>query len=305
MIYNIKKEKLIGLIKPFIAPLGFIILSGSAFVFIKLGVQNSTLMAFLELRFLVAFFVLCLVVVLFKVKLPKSFKEIFHIAVAGILSVGLFSFGCFSSIKYGISPALCSLIISLQPIVVSFFAIKFLGEKVNKKAWLGLILGFLGVVLVLGLNEQSLQTQLAGVLLSMLGLLSISFGSLYQKKFCSNMNLVSGGAIQTFFSALLILPFLYFEETKVVFNSDFIIALLYMAVIASIGAMSFLYYMIRYGEVSKVSSLFYLLPIVSVIVTFIIFGKEMDMNIFLGIFVVLIAMNLINKKDVKPVKKSI
>lgn len=285
-----------SIVKPFIAPMGFIILSGTAFVFIKLGVENSTLMAFLELRFIVAFLVLFLLVVLFKVQFPKSLKEIFHIAVAGILSVGLFSVGCFSSIKYGISPALCSLIISLQPIIVAFFAIKFLNETVNKKAWFGLFLGLCGVILVLGLNEQSIETQIVGVLLSLLGLLSISFGSLYQKKFCSNMNLISGGAIQTFFSAILVLPFLYFEDISVNFNSEFIIALLYMAVIASIGAMSFLYYMIRHGEVSKVSSLFYLLPVVSAIVTFIIFGKELDLNIFIGIFVVLVAMNLINKK---------
>jgi drug/metabolite transporter (DMT)-like permease len=288
---------MLKIIKPYVVPLVFIILSGSGFVCIKVGLEYSSSMVFLELRYIVAFVILVLIAFIFKVKYPKNLNDIFHISIAGILSSGLFSIGSFNSIDYGLSPAFFSLIISLQPIVVSFFAMKFLGEEVSKRAWFGLILGFIGVALVLGLEGEINKNQLIAVLLAILGLLGRSFGSLYQKKYCSSMNLVTGGVIQTFASAIIVLPLLYFEDIRVDFTTEFIIALVYMSVVVSIGVMSLLYYMIRHKEVSKVSSLFYLLPISSSIIAYFVLSKDLELNVFVGIIVVLIAMNLINKKQ--------
>ncbi|WP_024954680.1 DMT family transporter [Sulfurospirillum arcachonense] len=284
-------------LKSYAVPFVFIVLSGAGFVFIKMGLAYSSSMAFLELRYVLAFVVLLLVALIFRVKFPKSLNEIFHISVAGILSVGLFSIGCFNAIEYGLSPALCSLIVSLQPIIISFFAMKFLDESVSLKAWFGLILGLVGVGLVLGLNGEINNNELIGFLFAMLGLFSMSFGNLYQKKYCSNMNLITGGVIQIFASAIVVLPLLYFEDVRVSFNSEFIVALSYMSVVASIGVMSLLYYMIRHGEVSKVSSLFYLLPVASAVIAYFILNKDIELNVFIGIGIVLIAMNLINKKQ--------
>ncbi|XOB61767.1 DMT family transporter [Campylobacterota bacterium DY0563] len=291
--------------KSFIVPLSFITLSGAGFVFIKMGLTYVSSMTFLELRYLFAFIVLLLVAFIFKSNFPKTLKEIFHISVAGILSVGLFSIGCFNSIDYGLSPAFCSLIVSLQPIIVSFFAMKFLDEKVSRKAWFGLLLGFLGVALVLGLQKQITSNEFIGVLFALLGLFSMSFGSLYQKKYCANMNLITGGVIQTFVSAIIVLPLLFTEDIRFTFNSEFIIALSYMSIMASIGVMSLLYYMIRHGEVSKVSSLFYLLPVASALIGYLVLGKSLEFNVFIGILIVLVAINLINKRELKVVKKTI
>ena len=97
-----------------------------------------------------------------------------------------------------------------------------------------------------------------GIFCSLVALAGLSFGSLYQKKYCSNMNLFSGGAIQTFSSTILVLPFLFFEEIKINWNLEFCMALFYMAIGVSIVALSLLYIMIKNGEVSKVSSIFYL-----------------------------------------------
>lgn len=282
-------------LKSFIVPLAFITLSGAGFVFIQMGLTYASSMAFLELRYLFAFIVLLFVVFVFKLKFPNSLIEIFHIGIAGILSVGVFSIACFNSIDYGLSPAFCSLIISLQPIVVSFLAMRFLGESVSIKAWFGLLFGLVGVALVLGFDSEINKNELIGFLFAVLGLLGMSFGSLYQKKYCSNMNLITGGVIQTFVSAIVVLPLLYFEDIRVSFNGEFIIALFYMSVIASIGVMSLLYYMIRHGEVSKVSSLFYLLPVVSVLVAYFVLDNKIESNVFIGIIIVLISMGLINK----------
>jgi len=285
-----------ALINKSVLPFGFIFLYGSGFIFTQYGLENSSPMAFLAIRFFIAFWILLLISLFLKVKWPKNFKDFFHISTAGSLTVGVFSLGVFMSISYGVSGALNALIIALQPIVVSFFALKFLKEEVNNKIWLGLLIGFIGVSFVVVSKLDTSFSSIIGVLWSVIALLGLSFGSLYQKKYCGTMNLFSGGAIQTFSSTILVLPFLYFEEINVTWNTEFYIALFYMAVGVSIGALSLLYIMIKNADVSKVSSIFYLVPVSAAIVSYFLFDEKLEMNVIVGIITVIIGITLINKR---------
>lgn len=282
-----------------ILPFAFIFLYGSGFIFTQYGLQNSSPMAFLGIRFFIAFWILLIIAYVLKVPIPKSKKEFFQIAFAGSLTVGTFSIGVFLSISYGISGALNALIIALQPIVVTFLALKFLNEEINKRIWLGLIMGFIGVEFVVISKLDTSYDSIVGIFWSIVGLLGLSFGSLYQKKYCTGMNLYSGGAIQTLSSTILVVPFLFFEDIQITWNTDFIIALLYMSVGVSIGALSLLYIMIKNGEVSKVSSIFYLVPVSAAIVSYFLLGETMQWNVIVGIVTVLIGITLINKKEKK------
>lgn len=288
---------MITLIKKLILPILFIFLYGSGFVFTALGLQNSTPIAFLSLRFFIAFFILLIIATIMKVEWPDSFKEFIHISIAGMLTVGVFSIGVFLSIDFGVSASLSALIIALQPIIVTFLAVKFLGEELNSKIIWGLILGIIGVSFVVSAKSSFSTNDLLGVIFSIIALLGLSFGNIYQKKFCANMNLFSGGSIQTLASTILTLPLLlFYEDVHIEFNSDFIIALLYMSIAVSIGALSFLYIMIKNGSVSKVSSIFYLVPVSASIVGYFVLDAKFDINIFIGIIFVLCSIILINKK---------
>lgn len=288
---------MIILIKKLTLPILFISLYGSGFVFTSLGLQNSTPIAFLSLRFFIAFFILLIIATIMKVEWPDSFKEFIHISIAGILTVGVFSIGVFLSIDFGVSASLSALIISLQPIIVTFLAVKFLGEKLNNRIIGGLILGIIGVSFVVSAKSSFSTNDFLGVVFSIIALLGLSFGNIYQKKFCANMNLFSGGSIQTLASTILTLPLLlFYEDVYIEFNSDFIIALLYMSIAVSIGALSFLYIMIKNGSVSKVSSIFYLVPVSASIVGYFVLDAKFDINIFIGIIFVLCSIILINKK---------
>ena len=278
-------------------PILFIFLYGSGFVFTALGLQNSSPIAFLTLRFFIAFFILLIIATIMKVEWPNSFKEFIHISTAGMLTVGVFSIGVFLSIDFGVSASLSALIIALQPIIVTFLAVKFLGEKLNNRIIWGLILGIIGVAFVASTKASFSTNDLLGVIFSIIALLGLSFGNIYQKKFCANMNLFSGGSIQTLASTILTLPLLlFYEDVHIEFNSDFIIALLYMSIAVSIGALSFLYIMIKNGSVSKVSSIFYLVPVSASIVGYFVLDAKFDINIFIGIIFVLCSIILINKK---------
>lgn len=286
------------LIKKSILPFLFIILYGSGFVFTQYGLENASPMAFLGIRFFIAFWILLIIAIILKVSWPKNIKESMHIAIAGSLTVGTFSIGVFLSISYGINASLSALVIALQPIVVALLAWKFLNEERNKKIILGFILGFIGVFFVIAQKIDNIELSI-GILYSFIALLGLSFGSIYQKKYCKDMNLFSGGAIQTLASTILVLPFLYNEEIKVVWNSDFIIALLYMSMGVSIGALSLLYIMIEKADVSKVSSIFYLVPLSAVFISYILFDVQIDLVTILGIIIVLFAIVLINRKTKK------
>lgn len=136
-----------------------------------------------------------------------------------------------------------------------------------------------------------------GVVFSIIALLGLSFGNIYQKKYCSQMNLFSGGAIQTLASTILALPLLlFYEDIYLNINREFIIALLYMSVAVSIGALSILYIMIRNGDVSKVSSMFYLVPISAAVVGYFVLKNSFDINIIIGVVFVLVSIILINRK---------
>ena len=117
----------------FVLPLFFILLYGSGFVFTQYGLQDTSPMLFLTIRFFIAFVILVCISFFLNVTWPQSIKEFFHISTAGSMTVGVFSIGVYLSLSHGISPSLSALIIALQPILVALLAIKFLNEQMSYK----------------------------------------------------------------------------------------------------------------------------------------------------------------------------
>lgn len=280
-----------------VLPFFFVVLYGSGFVGAKYGLPFSSPLSFLALRFLIAGLLLFAVVKAMKVKFPSLLKSL-QIAISGAFTVGLFSIGVFVSIDMGLSPALSALIIALQPILVAIFAKSFIGEQLSLVQWLGLGLGLLGVVLVVGHNidVDSGISELTSVGMSILGLLGLTTGSLYQKKYCSEMNIYAGGMIQSLASGLICIALLpFFGGYSVEWSPKFIGALLFMSIGVSIGALSLLYLMIRAGDVSKVASVFYLVPVSAAIAAYFFFGETFDIFTLSGACVVALGVYLTNR----------
>ncbi len=175
-------------------PFLFIVLYGSGFVATKYGLINSTPFAFLFIRFCIACILLATIAFVFKVSFPKNIKEVLHIGISGCLTVAIFSIGVYISINLGISPSINALIIALQPTIVAILASIFLKEIINFRHWLGLLIGFIGVAFVVVSQGNFDSTHVLGIIMSVCALLGLSFGNVYQKKYCSSMNLFSGGA---------------------------------------------------------------------------------------------------------------
>ncbi|NQY89995.1 MAG: DMT family transporter [Colwellia sp.] len=280
----------------FALPFFFVLLYGSGFVGAKLGLPHSTPLSFLSLRFITAGLILLFIAKCFGNQLP-NWREVMHISVAGSLTVCLFSIGVFVSIDMGLAPAISALIIALQPILVALFAQKLVNERLNLAQWLGLFLGFCGVAVVVNDSITSTSFSWFAIGMSVLALLGVTFGNLYQKRYCADMDLFYGGALQSLVSGLICLALLpFFESFKVAWVDEFIISLVYMIVGVSLGALSLLYIMIQRGEVSRVASVFYLVPVSAAVSAYFLFGETIKEATLLGASIIALGIFLTNRK---------
>jgi drug/metabolite transporter (DMT)-like permease len=199
-----------------------------------------------------------------------------HIAIAGVLLHGGYLGGVFTAIHAGMSAGLSALIVGLQPILTALAAAAFLGERVTVRQWLGLALGFGGVALVVA--QRLTVGGLSGFSFAMalLALVSITIGTIYQKRFCGAFDLRTGAVIQFVAAGLALAPFaLAFEHESVRWTGEFVFALGWLVVVLSIGAISLLTLLIRRGAATKVASLFYLVPPVTASIAFFLFGETL------------------------------
>lgn len=257
------------------APL-FVVLSGSGFVGARLGLPHADPFIFLAWRFALASGLLLLLARWLAAPWPTQARAWLDIALAGLLAVGVFSGGVFYGIAHGMPPALSALIIALQPLLIATVAPRWLGETVSRRCWAGLLLAFGGVVLVLA-NDLSPQTLNAQPLVaSFLALFAICGGNLYQKARCREMHPFSGGAIQCAVSAAGCAGLGHYTASRAVdWHPDFWLALGWMSVVVSVGAVSLLVSLLREQSISQVARWFYLLPVAAVAGAWWLFGQTL------------------------------
>lgn len=272
----------------YIAPAIFIILWSTGFIGAKFGLPYSEPFTFLFVRFLISFLVLSLLAIYWKSELPREREDIIRIAFAGLLLHAGFLGGVFNAINLGMSAGLTALIMGLQPILTGIFAQRLLKERVLPKQWLGLVLGFVGLIMVIGEKAFSHQLPSKLAIIAVLwALLSSTYGTIYQKFHCSSMPLLSGTAIQYATTALVMLVgMLLFETPSIEWTHEFVFAMAWLVIALSIGAILLLLYLIRHYTTSRVTSLFYLVPPATAIEAFILFDEELGVVAILGMLVV-------------------
>lgn len=225
---------------------------------------------------------------------PRSRTETGHIAVAGLLVHAGYLAGVFGAIHQGVAAGVMALIAGLQPVLTAIAAGPLLGERVRARQWLGLALGLVGVALVVQHRLRLDGASIAGYLLAAMALASITVGTVYQKRFCSHMDLRSGGVIQFASAALAMAVCAPFFETMVVhWTPQFIAALAWLVLVLSLGAITLLYLLIRRGAASRVSSLFYLVPPTTALMAYFLFGERLTGLALAGMVLTVIGVGLV------------
>ena len=277
-----------------IAPALFVFLWSTGFIGAKFGLPHAEPLTFLSLRFVIV--IALLAATLHGARWPRSPRLYLHLAVSGILIHSLYLGGVFSAIKGGLNAGIAALIVGVQPLLTAVIVGPCLGEKLQRRQWLGFVLGFVGLLLVLSKTFVQGGLPLPAVGCALLGLSGITCGTLYQKRYVVNVDLRSGSLVQ-FVAALVPCGWyaLALESGVIEWTPSFVFALLWLCVVLSLGAISVLWYLIRQGAAARVASLFYLVPAATALEAWLLFGETMSVRQITGIALTALGVALINQ----------
>ncbi len=285
-----------------IAPALFVLLWSTGFIGAKLGVAYAEPFTFLSLRFALVLVLMTPLAILLHARWPGSVREAAHIALAGVMIQGGYLAGCFAAVHNGMPAGVIALVVGVQPILTAFAAAPMLGEKVTPLQWLGLVLGFGGVVLVVWQKISLQGLSIVSICWAAVALVSMTAGTLYQKRYCPSFDLRSGSVIQFAAGLLLLLPLALLTETMDVrWTGEFIFALAWLVLVLSIGAISLLFQLIEHGEATRVSSLFYLTPLSTAAIAYFFFGEQLSLLALAGMLIGVAGVALVVRRSPAPV----
>lgn len=277
--------------------LGFVALWSTGFVGAKFGLPWAGPFDFLCLRFAIVATLLLAIAVVFRAPWPETPREWFHIGVAGLLLHGVYLGAVFAGIDAGIPAGITALIVGTQPVLTAFIVGAVLGERVRPRQWIGFLLGFLGLLLVLWERLRLPGGESIAILgLPLIALLAITAGTVYQKRFCPRLDLRSGTAIQYSVTMIAMLPLaLWVDREPTQWTPEFMFALAWLSLVLSLGAVTLLYILISRGAASRVASLFFLVPPTAAGYAWLAFGETLGTAALLGMIVIATGVALVNR----------
>ena len=273
-----------------IFPLIFVLLWSSAFITTKPIIDNSDPFAALAFRFLIVAIGFCLFSIYSKIDLLVNRKNFIESFFSGVLFHGFYLGGVFFSISKGMPTAIAALIVTLQPILTNVLSVPILKEKVSLKQWIGVLLGFTGAVLVLGLDVGS-NIPIIGLIATIIALLAITISTIWQKKLSTNLPLSVSNMYQAlggFIFHLLII--IFFVKPYIDFTQTFIIAMSHQIFLVSFGAFTILMFLIKKNSASKTVSIFFLVPSTSAFMAWLFLNESLSNLDLLGFLITTIGV---------------
>ena len=256
-------------------PFIFIILWSSAFITTKPLTDNSDPFSALAFRFFLVSLGFAIYSIYTNQKLLVDKKNIFESLLSGVLFHGLYLGGVFYSVSKGMPTGIAALIVTLQPILTNALSGPILNEKVTFKQWLGVILGFIGSAMVLGL-DIGVEIPVLGLTATIVALLAITTSTLWQKKISNNLSLGVSNFYQALGGCLFhVMIIIFFVEPYIYFTKTFIIAMSHQIFLVSFGAFTILMFLIKKNSASKTVSVFFLIPATSAIMAWLFLNETL------------------------------
>ncbi|WP_377189445.1 DMT family transporter [Ruegeria meonggei] len=268
------------------APGVFLVMWSTGYVAAKFGLGYIEPMTFLALRFACVVVIMVGLFVILRPPLPQTPSQWIHLAIVGFLLQALY-FGMFyMSFTAGLSVGTLALILAMQPIMTGLIAPRWAGETVSWRQWVGLVRGLAGAVVVITARSEIAAPHPIGFVFAILALIGITGGSLWEKRFGVSHHPVTANLVGFTAGLLGVLPFMVaFESMQVTWTWQLIASLIYLIIANSLIAIGLLLAMIRAGEVSKVSAIFFLVPPMAAAVAWIVLGEVMPLIAWLGMVI--------------------
>jgi len=279
-----------------LAPGAFVLLWSTGFVGAKYGLPYAEPFTFLALRLAIAGALLAGAAALSRSGISRA--QMGRAAVSGLLLHATYLGGVFWAISRGTPAGVSSVIVSLQPVLVAALATRLLGEQLIRRQWLGLLVGVVGVALVIapGLAGSSGRLPVSGVVACLLSLVGGTAGTLWQKRHGDGIPLLAGTAVQYAAAATALLAVSFATESRhIAWTGHFVVALTWLVLVLSIGAVLLLLVLLRRGSASGVSSLFYLVPPATAVEAFLVFGERLAALSVVGVGVAAVGVAMVVK----------
>jgi drug/metabolite transporter (DMT)-like permease len=278
-------------------PLIFIFLWSSAFITGKVITVDASPFAALCFRFSLVTFGFFLYSLITKQKIIHPIAETSKAMATGILFHGIYLGGCWFSLSKGMPAGIVALIVTLQPILTSLLAGPLLGERVTWRQWIGIVLGFGGTLLVLGIDALEAFPMIA-LIASCVALLAITAGTLWQKKLSMDMPLSVNNIYQSFSASIFLLIISFSLESPFInFTTSFVLAMAWQIIAVSFGAFTILMFLIKKGSASKTSALFFLIPPVSAVMGWLFVEETLTTYDLIGLCIATFGVYIATRKE--------
>jgi drug/metabolite transporter (DMT)-like permease len=281
------------------APFIFLLLWSSGFTALKLGLLDAEPFTFLALRYVGAVALLVPLTLLMRPRWPTTRVQFLHLAVIGVLVQAFYFSMTYLSLRLGLGAGTVALVTSLQPILVALAAPSVAKERVEASRWLGLLLGLAGAMVTIVAKSSVEVTSAAALGAAVLALLALTAGTLFEKRFGSAQHPLTSNLVQYAVGLVVVAPFaLSLETMHVHWTPTLIGSLAYLVLCNSLVAMTLLFAMIRAGQVSRVSSLFFLVPPGAALVAWIVLGEHMPPMAWAGFALAAIGVWLATRRRI-------
>ncbi|MDA8771035.1 DMT family transporter [Planktomarina temperata] len=269
-----------------ITPLLFLILWSAGYVVAKVALVDAAPMALLALRFAAVIAIMAVLFAVLRPPLPKTLSGYLHLGFVGVLMQTVYFGMAYFSFVNGVAAGTAALIFSLQPILVALLAPRWTGEAVSWLQWFGLAIAMIGTLTVIVARLEIGPPPLAGFGFAALALAGITLATLWEKRFGLSHHPVSANLIGYSTGLLGLLPFLNWAEIAAVnWTPSFYWALAYLVIGNSVVAVGLLLAMIRAGQVSRVSTLLFLVPPLAALIAWLTLDEPMPLLAWVGLLV--------------------
>ena len=278
-------------------PAIFVLIWSTGFIVARYGMPYAPPLKFLAVRYALSLVCFGLWVALAKVAWPKERAQWGHLAVTGVLMQAGYLGGVWAAVHAGMGAGLVALLVGVQPVLTAIW-LSLNGGRISKRQWAGLVLGFAGLVLVVSRKfGQGAEVNLLTMALAVFALLSITAGTLYQKRFVAPCDVRSASAVQMAAALLVTLPFAAMETQAIEWNAHSTGAMAWSVLALSLGGSSLLYMLIQRGTATAVTSLLYLVPPCTAVMAWLLFAEPITLVTLLGIGLTAIGVSLVVRSE--------
>ena len=275
-------------------PVVFVLIWSTGFVVARFGMPHASPMGFLAWRYLFSLLAFAVWIGLSRAVWPRGRAQWAHLAVTGILMHAGYLGGVWAAVKLGIGAGTVALIIGLQPVLTALWLSGRLGvEAVTSRQWIGLALGFGGLVLVVWHKLGAGEVTQANLVLALFALLCITAGTLYQKRHVAACDVRTANAVQLMAALAVTAPLALVEAGSIDMHPELIGAMAWSVLVLTLGGSSLLYLLIQRGAATRVASLMYLVPPCTALLAWWLFGEPLTGLVLAGLAVTAVGVALV------------